>query len=94
MIGTTEISVEWRINACRYATYDNYPSDCARVVIVPVYTVLNKFSVRIEGFATFFLEDADDDKGEVIGRFIETAQSGTITGGQSGFGAYGYKIVE
>jgi hypothetical protein len=93
MAGKTESAFLTRINHCRYATYLNYPSNCKRVVVVPVYKDSeDKKTVTISGFATFFIESVDKD--EVIGRFIKTTVPGETTSSQSAdFGTYSYKLT-
>ncbi len=92
--GKARDGLDYRLNACPYATFEDYESDCSRIVIVPMYTIINKFSVRIDGFASFFLEDVNSDGKLITGRFIQTVQSGSISDSQENYGSYGLKLVE
>ncbi|RXT13562.1 pilus assembly protein TadG-related protein [Ammoniphilus sp. CFH 90114] len=99
----TKRAIEHRISSCPYpgATYTDYPVNCPRIGLIPVYqpvvTQQNQIKqVRVVGFAFFFIESVSDNNqgAEVVGRFIEKTISGPIVSAGSSYGAYGYKLVE
>ncbi|MBU9721317.1 MULTISPECIES: pilus assembly protein TadG-related protein [Bacillaceae] len=99
--GPTQRAVNDRIASCPDATYLNYPPNCARVVLIPVYTPVqteqNQIKqVRVVGFATFFLESVSStrDGAEVTGRFIQASSSGQAAPAQSNYGTFGYGLTQ
>ncbi|MGO4886403.1 pilus assembly protein TadG-related protein [Anaerobacillus sp. MEB173] len=101
LAGPTRDGIQPRISACPNATYLNYPPGCARVVLVPIYEPVqldqNQIKqVRVVGFASFFIESVSSTNqgAEVVGRFIQVAQSGESSPNQSNFGTYGYKLTQ
>lgn len=107
MVGPTIDGIKYRTESCSYTTYDPTnppPSDCKRVVTIPVYEILEKDEsknqikkVKIIGFAVFFIENVIETSpgngGEVTGKFIDWAVSGDSSPSQTSYGAYGYKLV-
>lgn len=100
LAGPTARAVNYRISACPMSTYLDYPDDCPRVVLVPVFqsvvTEQNQVkAVKIVGFAKFFIENVTSSgtSAEIVGRFIEETSSGEIAYGSSNYGAYGYKLT-
>lgn len=72
---------------------------CARLIVVPVVDSLSvpgRSTVKIVGFANFFLEDIiyDGGKTEVKGKFIKTLGQGEISDTGADFGMSGIKLVE
>ncbi|HEY8393196.1 MAG TPA: pilus assembly protein TadG-related protein [Thermaerobacter sp.] len=69
-----------RIEADPHSTYTDYPPDSPRLVIVPVVRGFDEThgrdTVTIAGFAAFFLEEAREDEGQVVGRFIRHVVEG------------------
>jgi hypothetical protein len=99
--GPTKSAVDYRTGLCQNATYDNFPTNCARVVLVPVYEAINTGTaklnqVKVVGFATFFLEGAisTSEGDEVTGRFIRATRGGGVSNTQIDYGTYGYKLVK
>lgn len=102
LVGPTIHAMEERFEACSEGcvTYYNYPPDCPRVVLVPVYKPIetgNQLkSVEVVGFASFFIESVGESNegAEVTGRFIQAAYSGPHSSASGDFGTYGYKLIE
>ncbi|NMD70119.1 hypothetical protein HHO41_07435 [Bacillus sp. DNRA2] len=100
LAGPTARAVNYRIAACPTSTYLNHPADCPRVVLVPVFqsvvTQQNQVKqVKIVGFANFFIENVNSgsQSAEIVGRFIEAADSGEISYSTTNYGAYGFKLT-
>ncbi|WP_318506912.1 pilus assembly protein TadG-related protein [Bacillus sp. T3] len=100
LAGPTVRAVNYRISACPTSTYLDFPEDCPRVVLVPVFqsvvTEQNQVkAVKIVGFAEFFIENVTSSgtSAEIVGRFIEETASGEIAYDSSNYGAYGYKLT-
>jgi hypothetical protein len=101
LAGPTKRAVEARIALCPNATYLNYPSNCERVALIPVFEAVqidqNQIKqVRVVGFATFFLEGVSSTSSgaEVTGRFIHMAYSGETGQNQANYGTYGFKLTQ
>ncbi len=101
IVGPTQRAINHRINSCSInnATYDHYPSDCPRVVTVPVFesvrTDQNQIKeVKVVGFASFFIEGFTENENDVVGRFIENTISGAMDPTAKNYGTYSFKIVE
>ena len=101
MANPTVRAVETRISKCPQATYDNYSSDCARVVLIPIIEAVEISSnqikqVKVVGFATFFLEavSSTNDGAEVSGRFIQFTKEGGTSTVQPNYGTYGMKLSQ
>ncbi|WP_102027449.1 pilus assembly protein TadG-related protein [Salirhabdus sp. Marseille-P4669] len=100
MTQATKRAVDYRVSHCPEATFTNYQSDCARVLMVPVYKPVNTgidklTKVEVVGFASFFLEGTSpNDDSVVIGRFIESTQKGDINRNLKSYGAFGYKLTQ
>lgn len=102
LVGPTIQGLEDRMAACSdgSVTYYNYPPDCPRVVLVPVYKPIGNShqlkQVEVVGFASFFIESVGDpnEGAEVVGRFIQTAYSGSSSSDTGDYGTYGYKLIE
>lgn len=76
--GPTMQGVDERINACgNGCTWNNYESNCPRVVMVPIYRDLGS-QLRIVGFASVFLErvDGNGDNSRVWATYINYTVSG------------------
>lgn len=102
MAGKTYTAVSNRIQACPNQTYLNYSDDCKRLILVPVFKPIIIDSakqvkqVEVVGFATFFIENvtSTSSNAEVIGRFIQTTYSGSMSSTQTNYGTYGYKLTK
>lgn len=73
--------------------------DCVRLILVPVVDSLDvngRSTVKIVGFANFFLEDIISAGGhtEVKGKFIKTLGHGEIDESGADFGMLGVKLTE
>lgn len=93
-------AVKTRISKCPDAKYDNYSSDCSRVVLVPVFKTLaleeqKVKQVEVVGFASFFIESVSsaNTNAEVIGTFIQKTHNGDSSQGVPNYGTYGYKLT-
>lgn len=100
LAGPTSRAVNYRIAACPTSTYLNHPDDCPRIILVPVFqsvvTEQNQVKqVKIVGFAKFFIEtvNSGSQSAEIVGRFIEDADSGEVDYSSINYGAYGYKLT-
>lgn len=83
MAGPTEQGLRARLAAAPYETWDTFTPRSSRVLLVPVvdsFDVYGRKSVRIIGFAAFFLEDySSAENGQVIGRFIRYHLEGRLS---------------
>lgn len=81
--GAVEVYRE-RIQADPASTYLDYPPGSPRVVIVPIIEGFDdakgRDRVTITGFAAFFLEEAREGEGQVVGRFIRHVVEGEVGG--------------
>lgn len=73
--------------------------NCPRLIVIPVVDSLDvdgRSTVKIVGFANFFLEEVDYIGGqtEVKGKFIKTLGHGEISDGATDYGMTGIKLVE
>ncbi|MEW9672597.1 pilus assembly protein TadG-related protein [Ammoniphilus sp. 3BR4] len=101
MAGPTERAVNYRRSLCPFhgtATYQDYPSDCPNIVLVPVYKAVSIQSnqikqVEVVGFASFFLEGMNSSD-EVVGRFIQFVHEGATSPVQANYGTYGAKLAQ
>ncbi|MCU9613531.1 Tad domain-containing protein [Caldibacillus lycopersici] len=101
MAGPTERAVNARIAKCPNATYLDYPTNCSRVVLVPIFEPVsinqNQIKqVKVVGFASFFLENASSTSSgaEVSGRFISVAMVGESSSEQTNYGTYSIKLTK
>lgn len=102
--GPVSSSVQSLIDSCRHTprcTYQSYQPDCPRiitVVIVDTLDVSGRKQVRIDGFASFFLEDVDQDAAghtEIKGRFIKNViADGDTSDSQVDYGLEGIKLAK
>jgi hypothetical protein len=97
--GPTRRGAQARINECPTASFNSFPIDCGRVLLVPVYEPIftdgNQIKqVKVVGFASFFLETVSGNGEEVTGRFIKITQQGMIAPGQANYGSYGFKLAK
>lgn len=98
MAGPTVQGVRDRLEACPNSTYDNFPKNCERLVIVPIVESLEvhgRKDVKISGFAAFFLESTSKrgNNSNIVGRFIRYAAQGEIGSGED-FGLKAAKLIQ
>lgn len=81
-----------------HSDLNNLEANCERLITVPI---IDKFdpgrsTVKIVGFAKFFLDDVtyDGGKTEVKGRFVRALEEGKIDDSGNDFGLFGVKLVE
>ncbi len=85
-----------RVPGC---TYDNYESDCSRIIILPVVDnieVYGEKSMKVLGFTAFFIEDCDfEDRDALIikGKFIKYTVKSSTSDGIPDFGLLGVKLM-
>lgn len=101
MSGPTEWGIDKLISSCDHCpkcTFESYEPDCPRVITVVVVDSLDvsgKKSVKVVGFASFFLEGVEGNGNESIikGRFIENLTQGELSDNQADYGLKGIKLV-
>lgn len=101
LAGPTNEAVSERISKCPGASFDDYPSGCSRVVLVPIYepvsTDKNQIKqVRVVGFGTFFLDSVSStSEGAVVtGYFIRATHKGESSSALADFGTYSFKLTQ
>lgn len=101
MAGPTYEGVRYLLNQDTCTSHDltKLEKDCPRLIVIPVvdsFSVPGRSTVKIMGFASFFLEETTYDAGktEVKGKFIKTLGQGKIGETTSDFGMSGVKLVE
>jgi len=101
MAGPTEKGLNYRLDLCDHTpkcTICHYKPDCPRVVIVPVYEKqcgCGKKDLVVVGFSAFLLADADGDKGEIKGYFLnDIVFPGDSDPDQANYGVYAVKLIE
>jgi hypothetical protein len=72
--------------------------NCPRVIKVPVIDCFGpgRTTVKVVGFASFFLDDVVSvcGKTEIKGRFVKKIGEGEIDDTGTGYGLFGTKLVE
>jgi len=96
--GPTEQGVGDRIAACTRTpscTANDYEPDCPRLVWVPVVQEVDNKTVRVVGFAAFFLQrvDGSGNDNNVWATFIKETISAEIDSGAADYGLYGAKLT-
>lgn len=96
--GPTEQGVRDRIAACTRipsCTASNYESNCPRLVWVPVVREVDAQTVKIVGFAAFFLERVEGSgiSNNVWGTLVQETVSAEIDPTLAEYGLYGSKLV-
>lgn len=102
MSGPTAYGVNTLIDRCNHTpecTYNDYDSNCPRiitVIMVETLEVNGRSEVVIAGFARFFLEEVTGSGREsiVTGRFLNTIMSGELGDIQDDFGLKGVKLIQ
>ncbi|MDF2841338.1 MAG: Protein of unknown function rane, partial [Clostridia bacterium] len=74
-------------------------ANCPRLITIPVidsFDVEGRSTVKIMGFAKFFLDDVNYLGGqtEINGRFVRALEEGKIDDTGYDFGLFGVKLVE
>lgn len=98
MSGPTVEGIACRLNSCTHVpacTFGHFVPDCPRVLLVPVVvpeeTGGNQIkTVRIVGFAAFFIEEyaGHGNECEIRGRFVQLIVSTSYDNNQNGYGVY------
>lgn len=105
MWGPTMDGINYRISQCNHTpqcTIASYVDGCSRILIVPIINIEETnpagrpSSVRIVGFAAFFVEEyiGDETNNEVRGRFMNYVIPGKTNEGVGDFGLYTAKLCE
>lgn len=86
-------------DTCTSHDLGNLQKDCPRLIVIPVVDSLSvegRSTVKIMGFANFFLEETTyaGGKTEVKGKFIKTLGQGEIDDTSSDYGMLGIKLIE
>jgi len=104
MSGPTKDAIDSRMKGCSHVprcTIEQYERSCPRIIIVPVYrpylqqgAQLKK--VEVVGFASFLIdgETGSGNESYVRGYFIDQVFSGETSPSQSGYGAFGVKLIQ
>ncbi|MCF6094189.1 Tad domain-containing protein [Microaerobacter geothermalis] len=99
MAGPTRQALDYLLSNSDCDDFTQATRDCPRVVYVPVVDGLDEASgrdeVTIVGFAAFYLEDVENDRGRAVitGRFIQMVYPGDFSTQAGGYGLYGVKLV-
>lgn len=97
--GPVEDGVKDRIAACTRVpscTANDYEPDCPRLVWVPVVQEVDSKTVKIVGFAAFFLErvDGSGSSNNVWGTLVQQTVSAEIDPTLAEYGLYGAKLIK
>ncbi|MDP2858234.1 MAG: pilus assembly protein TadG-related protein [Bacillota bacterium] len=98
MDGPTSDGVRYRINQDPGATFDKFVPSSPRVILIPIvdsFEVNGRTTVRIEGFASFFLESYNLSQDEIVGRFMRRIVPGDAAwdGGVADYGTSTVKLM-
>lgn len=96
--GPVEDGVNDRIDACMRipkCTANDYEPDCPRLVWVPVVREIDNKTVKIVGFAAFFLErvDGSGSNNNVWATLVKQTMSAETDSGGTDYGLYGVKLT-
>lgn len=101
MSGPTYEGVRYLIDKDTHEHPDlnNIEANCPRLITIPVidsFDVEGRSTVKIMGFAKFFLDDVEYTGGqtEISGRFVRALEEGKIGDTGYDFGLFGVKLVE
>lgn len=96
---------ENRVSGHESCTLENYKEvcaaapNCSRIVMVPIVQILSNQDLIVRGFASFFIETAEKDKGKI--KSIEATYinniviSGFVSGGAANdYGVYAWKLTD
>lgn len=98
MSGPTTRGVNYRISQCKHTpacSDEHFAADCPRLLKVPVVEPYGKKTVRVKGFAIFFLDrvDGQGNQNNVWGTFVRMSVLGEITDDPAAdYGANGYVL--
>lgn len=101
MSGPTSQGINALINQCNHSPEcdsEQYDIDCPRIItaiIVENLDVNGRASVKVSGFAKFFLEGVagQGNNSTVTGKFIKTIITGDLSDTQTDFGLKGIKLI-
>jgi len=105
MWGPTRDGVLYRIGECQHSpacTVNSFVKGCPRICIVPIVNIESTnpagkpITVRVVGFAAFFLENfvGNDGSNEILGRFVNYVIPGKTNENLNSYGLYGVKLCE
>ncbi len=98
MDGPTADGIQYRLNLDPYSTFENFVPSSSRVILIPIvdsFEINGRKVVRVEGFASFFLEDYNMSSDEIVGRFFQRVVPGDAAwdGGVPDYGTSTVKLV-
>lgn len=103
MSGPTRDGISYRISSCTRippCTYDNFERGCPQVLLIPVIipevgSGNQTKSVKIVGFASFFVDSVPGNGNESIitGYFVNEVKSGEIDFSHQDYGLRGVKLI-
>lgn len=84
MSGATKRGVEYRLAECKHTpacTSERFECSCPRLVVIPMVQVCGEKTVKIQGFALFFLErvEGQGQDNYVWGKFLQLHLPGEMT---------------
>ena len=102
MSNPTKSSIDELINRCNHnpkCTYGGFNPDCSRVVTVVIVDDLDvngRNTVRILGFASFFLlaVEGQGNQCQVKGHFVKSVTQGELSEAQKNYGLSGIKLTQ
>lgn len=92
--GNTQIGVQYRIDNSPYPYGETFHPDDPRVMTVVVYTPVDSKSIKVTGFAYFYLLSPGSDTSVVRGMFIKRVGAGSYVTGGLDRGAYTVKLLK
>jgi len=98
MDGPTAQGIQYRLGLDPYSTFENFVPSSSRVVLIPIvdsFEINGRKVVRVEGFASFFLEDYNLSSDEIVGRFFRRVVPGDAAwdGGVPDYGTSTIKLL-
>ncbi len=98
MDGPTATGIQYRLNLDPYSTFENFVPSSPRVILIPIidsFEIDGRKVVRVNGFASFFLEDYNLSSDEIVGRFFERVVPGDAAwdGGVPDYGTSTIKLL-
>jgi hypothetical protein len=92
--GATRDGVNYRMAQCPNPNGDTSVRECARILPVVVYKPIDSKTVKVTGFAFFYLEPPGSDPSIISGKFIKRVDLGTYLAGSLNRGAYMSRLIE
>ncbi|UWG98022.1 pilus assembly protein TadG-related protein [Dehalobacter sp. DCM] len=77
----------YEAHACPHypaCTPENYVYGCPSILKIPVYTVVDKKTIRVDGFAAFLLQPRTEEEKSsdaIVGIYVKSLSTGTASGG-------------